>query len=154
MNILKIFNKNIINIIVALIFICLFVLLTEKINNKIKKYLQDYKVQLIIVIFILIITYYHKYSGILLFILFSLQYNLAIKEYFTLGDTKETYYNNMINSINKSINYNIETGHSNNETHINEVNRILRLYLGNKLQTFTNTFDKHQKNNPRQIIMI
>ena len=41
----------------------------NEILKLLKKYLEDYKIQLLIVIIILIISYYYKYPGILLFIL-------------------------------------------------------------------------------------
>lgn len=151
-------NPILINLISILLFICFFVLLTQKLPIKVKKYLEDYKIQLLIIIIILVISYYYKYPGILLFILFSLQYNLALKEYFKLGDNKDTYFNKMIDSIKKSIIFNKDTYYKEPEnSNINQkVNGILNNYLNNdnEKKKFTNYLDIHQKYTPEQIIMI
>lgn len=149
-------NPILINLISILLFICFFVLLTQKLPIKVKKYLEDYKIQLLIVIIILIISYYYKYPGILLFILFSLQYNLALKEYFKLGDNKDTYFNKMVDSIKKTIildrnTYDKEPENSNINQRIND---ILNNYLNNEKNKFINYLDIHQKYTPEQIIMI
>lgn len=149
-------NSILINLISILLFICFFVLLTQKIPIKVKKYLEDYKIQLLIVIIILVISYYYKYPGILLFILFSLQYNLALKEYFKLGDNKDTYFNEMVDSIKKSIILNKDTYYKEPEnSYINQkINNILNNYLSNEKKKFINYLDIHQKYTPEQIIMI
>lgn len=149
-------NPVLINLISILLFICFFVLLTQKLPIKVKKYLEDYKIQLLIIIIILVISYYYKYAGILLFILFSLQYNLALKEYFKLGDNKDTYFNNMIDSIKKTIILNKDTYYKEPEnSNINQkINTILNNYLNNEKKKFINYLDIHQKYTPEQIIMI
>lgn len=153
-------NINIffINLTSVILFICFFVLLTQKLPIKIRKYLEDYRIQLLIVIIILIITYYHKYCGTLLFILFSLQYNLALKEYFKLGDNKNTHFMEMINSIKKTIILDKNTYYSKIDNSLinKKVNDILNNYLNdeNGKKKYINYFDIHQKYTPQQIIMI
>ena len=53
-------NPVLINLISILLFICFFVLLTQKLPIKVKKYLEDYKIQLLIILIILVISYLIK----------------------------------------------------------------------------------------------
>lgn len=147
-------NKNLLNIIFALLFIICFVKINKKIPQTLREYLEDYRFQLFIIIIILLIALVNKYSAILLFILFMTQYRLSNKEYFVNKMTKQSFFNNMIDSINETINF--ENGNEKQYKNINDLKNqtknILLSYLENDISKYNKIFNKSEKYNPEQII--
>jgi len=74
--------KELIKITAIIIFILLFLIITNGIPEKYQKYLSTYYIQLGLLLFICMLWYYNKYIGILGFILFTIQFRTAYKESF------------------------------------------------------------------------
>jgi hypothetical protein len=149
-------NKDLLNIISAILFIYCFIQINKKIPNILRKYIEDYRFQLFALIIILGISMINKYSGILLFILFMLQYRLSIKEYFVNKMTVDDFFDDMVDSINNTINFtNKETKQYKNNKEVETLTKnILLSYLENEkdVSKYNQIFNKSEKYNPEQII--
>ena len=82
--------KILLRIITCILFIIIFTFYSNCIPDIIKYYLSSYNNQLIILVIIFIILLYDKIIGMLLFILFYLQYKQAYTEYFKNTENNKT----------------------------------------------------------------
>lgn len=149
-------NKDLLNIISAILFIYCFIQINKKIPKILRKYIEDYRFQLLALILILAVSMINKYSGILLFILFMLQYRLSIKEYFVNKMTLDDFFDDMVDSINNTINFsnNESKQYKNNKEVETLTKNILLSYLENEkdVSKYNQIFNKSEKYNPEQII--
>ena len=75
-------TKNLYKIVGIITFIYIFTIFTNGIPDNLQPYLSNLYIQFGLIVLIYTLYYHDKYIGTLAFILFTLQFRFAYKEYF------------------------------------------------------------------------
>lgn len=79
-------TKNLYKIVGIITFIYIFTIFTNGIPDNLQPYLSNLYIQFGLIVLIYTLYYHDKYIGTLAFILFTLQFRFAYKEYFESGN--------------------------------------------------------------------